>query len=525
MFALAINYLNGWAMAAADGARKEEAEWPPHPDRVYMALVAAWFETGEDPDEGEALRWLESLDPPAIAASDHQVRLAMDGRRPIISYVPVNDIVVSRKKPADDDYNKLKKSGLSVLPEHRPRQPRSFPVAIPHKPIVYLIWPDVDPGQHRTPLERLVRKVTHIGHSASFVQIWVEDNEVEATWIPVSGVAQHRLRVPNAGRLQYLTDCYKREDIMTYAELTSQAEATKRKQDKQRIKVIIKEKFGDRPPVSLRPSPGRWQGYARQPDKKESIPGSIFDPNIVVLALSGKRLLLSATAGLVTALRNALMKACPEQPPPEWLSGHSNQGQPSHRPHMAFMPLAFVGSEYADGYIMGLALALPRNLDPEEAARCLGPILHCYDTGLPRPIKLFDGKWFACQAEIDTRESPPFNMQPSTWTRPARIWASVTPVVLDRHFDGDDKWELAVESLKEACTYIGLPRPSELILTPISMFTGVPHSRDFPRLRRKSDGGKRFHSHVVIMFPEPVCGPVLIGAGRYRGYGLCRPLE
>ena len=69
MFAFGIRYLNGWSMAAADGAKKERPEWPPHPDRVFMALAAAWFETGEDAEEGHALRWLESLGPPAVAAS------------------------------------------------------------------------------------------------------------------------------------------------------------------------------------------------------------------------------------------------------------------------------------------------------------------------------------------------------------------------------------------------------------------------------------------------------------------------
>ena len=85
MFALGIRYLNGWSMAAADGARKEQAEWPPHPDRVFMALAAAWFETGEDCEEGAALRWLETLSPPAIAASEATFRAL------VTSYVPVND--------------------------------------------------------------------------------------------------------------------------------------------------------------------------------------------------------------------------------------------------------------------------------------------------------------------------------------------------------------------------------------------------------------------------------------------------
>ena len=82
MFVLGIEYLNRWAMAAADGAQKEMAEWPPHPDRVFMALASAWFETGKDPAEGEALRWLETLCPPSIAASDYKARSS------VVSYVP-----------------------------------------------------------------------------------------------------------------------------------------------------------------------------------------------------------------------------------------------------------------------------------------------------------------------------------------------------------------------------------------------------------------------------------------------------
>ena len=64
MFALAIRYLNGWSMAAADGARKERAEWPPHPDRVFMALAAAWFETGESGEEAELRQRLEEPETP-----------------------------------------------------------------------------------------------------------------------------------------------------------------------------------------------------------------------------------------------------------------------------------------------------------------------------------------------------------------------------------------------------------------------------------------------------------------------------
>ena len=53
VFVSGIRYLMGWAMAAADGAKKQLAEWPPHPDRVFMALAAAWFETGREEPEGK----------------------------------------------------------------------------------------------------------------------------------------------------------------------------------------------------------------------------------------------------------------------------------------------------------------------------------------------------------------------------------------------------------------------------------------------------------------------------------------
>src|SRR5680860_919402 len=129
MFALSLNYLMGWAMAAVDGAKKERAEWPPHPDRLFMALAAAWFETGEEAAEGAALRWLENLPSPAIAASDATFRHASGGRRPTVSYTPVNDSQCGRKPPDDNSLHKLKDAGLDLLPEHRSRQPRSFPVA------------------------------------------------------------------------------------------------------------------------------------------------------------------------------------------------------------------------------------------------------------------------------------------------------------------------------------------------------------------------------------------------------------
>jgi CRISPR-associated protein Csb2 len=57
MLTLGIRYLNE-CVVASDAGNRRHVEWPPHPGRVFMALVAAHFQTGEDPQERAALQWL-----------------------------------------------------------------------------------------------------------------------------------------------------------------------------------------------------------------------------------------------------------------------------------------------------------------------------------------------------------------------------------------------------------------------------------------------------------------------------------
>jgi CRISPR-associated protein Csb2 len=539
MFALGLRYLMGWAMAASDGKEKQRTEWPPHPDRIFMALAAAWFETGEDPTQGAALRWLEILSPPHVSASDASDRRSGRQGSPVVSYVPVNDSKLGKKVPDTDELKKLKEAGLDVLPEHRSRQPRSFPVAIPESPDVFLVWPEADAGKHVTALQELVRNVTHVGHSSSLVQMWVESAPPKATWKPNEGVAAQRMRVSYRGRLDDLQHhmnydaCIKWRDLEGAIEHAKEArknltDKAERKMAAEALEVLEKEfaQLGDIEPITQRPEAGPWRGYARAAEPRpESLPSSMFDSNLLVIALRGRRYPLVSTLRFTEALRGTLLKACPE-PIPEWLSGHEPRTNlPTRKPHIALVPLPFVGREHADGHLMGLALALPRELDPNETARCLNPLFWNTSTGAPQTFKLFDGQWLEAEAEIELRGTPPHNLQNKTWTGASRVWASVTPVVLDRHFKGKDKWDHAADSLKQACERIGLPRPETVLLNPVSSVEGVPHARRFPALTRKGDGGSMEHTHAILMFPEPVTGPVIVGAGRFRGYGLCRPMD
>jgi CRISPR-associated protein Csb2 len=239
---------------------------------------------------------------------------------------------------------------------------------------------------------------------------------------------------------------------------------------------------------------------------------------------------LETTLQLTEALRGAVMAMCP-QPIPEWISGHKADGSRSEHPHLACFPLAHIGHEYADGHLLGLAMALPRGIPTVERRRCLRDFL--YDAhGEPREINLTMGRACAWHVVLEERESRPIALLQETWTAalpqlPAKRWATVTPIVLDRHpkaKNSDQYWTEAETTVRQSCSRIGLPEPADVILSSVSMFIGVPYVRGFPLMQRKT-GGSLYHTHAVLTFPEPFRGPVLLGAGRYRGYGLCRPFR
>jgi CRISPR-associated protein Csb2 len=89
-------------------------------------------------------------------------------------------------------------------------------------------------------------------------------------------------------------------------------------------------------------------------------------------------------------------------------------------------------------------------------------------------------------------------------------------VAFDRHPKTND----GVECRREAAGIIA----TACIVTAVSAHLGVPPARAFSRLRRKDDSERR-HSNVILQFDRPVREPLLLGAGRYRGYGMCRPIR
>jgi len=556
-------YLTGYCVAT-NPASRQSAEWPPHPGRVFMALAAAWFERGEDAEEGNALRWLEKLGDPELTLPPCETI----GHREVVTvFVPVNDTAGPSAA--------LLQSAPSMA---RSKQPRTFPAVWVGDSPCYLRWPNVaasDVDVHAPALERLCANVTRIGHSSSLVRMWLANPPFHAgpfeTWAPDEALADLRVRRVSEGTLNVLDVQFNRRGREQWEEITFQIDerekakkaakgrgAAERKRQleteiddlKSRLKSV-----DNRPPI--RPRLGLWSGYRVLGDQGPSgAHGTDFDSDLLILTpVEGAQLPVVSTLAVAQALRGAVMTHSPD-PPPSWVTGHQQAGEPLRdgNQHLAFLPLPFVGHEHADGHLLGVALGFPRWVERRERGRTLAPLL----VDSSGELKEFSlrlgamGVW--TMRKTDWSESRRA-CKPETWTahpNGAKTWASVTPVVLDGfpkqdRFRDRDAWSAEViEMLAKACQRIGLPRPGAIDFDTTSWHRGSPRALvkrrplrgqrempngsttlgdGFPQYPEKKGTGMRPQVHVWLQFAEPVVGPVLLGAGRFLGYGLCKPLE
>jgi CRISPR-associated protein Csb2 len=521
-FSLVIEYLTGYAVAT-DPSNRERAEWPPHPARVFMALAAAHFESHGSPEEKraerEALDWLATLPPPDVTIPEHSPRQVLT------VYVPVND------QPGSE----------ALL--RRSRQPRVFPrVHIGSEPMRQT-WhvPENPPGNHLDALESICRNVTRIGHSSSLVWARLERDTgtslAKPTHVPHEDTLDGGMRIVHAGAMRRLEEAFNKSAIDEFTALEEQIDVAKGKAKKQ-LQSRSAERFPRGRPTSQRPVFSISRGYRRVEPPQADVPHTLFDPNFIVLREAddaGQTFGLESTAAITHALRGLLMSGSRVQPPPSWLSGHEPDGSRLvSGDHLAVIPLAYVGrpwievEAHADGHLMGVGIVPPRSISLRERAAVLAPILFDERTNKPRPLELRMGRAGTWRVERETGMSPRRTLREETYTVRSRSWASVTPVLLDRMPKADrvkhpSAWREEVALIvSQSCKAIGLPEPIAVHTEKTPFFLGslraMPGQGGFPQLRKD-----KHQVHVVVEFDRPVQGPVLIGAGRFRGYGLMRP--
>ncbi len=490
MLAIGIEFLMGRSVAAR-WENRDKPEWPPHPDRVFMALVAAWGETGERPEIYRVLKWLESLDHPQIAASG-----IVSERSEFTSYVPANDTQVPKTSAKGEVTAELVAKGLRLLPDRRNRNARTFPAVVPEDSLVYLVWPDATPSEEQqAALVQVCRCVTYLGHSSTPVRMWASPHPGKVTLWPTTGRASVRLRSFGPGRLDDLQAWYR---------------------------------------ADLRPQATLWVGYSdTSPTALPAVEADHpYEAAIFVMRQAGGRPFVLESTGLVIDAVRKVLLARHGAEPPEWLSGHGDGSEPSkvHRP--AYLPLAHVGYEYADGHLMGIGIAIPTGFPHTEE---LFSLLSKRDERTPDDIDpgvpflstevfnphLKDGKVGALVLELDEQgeRTPRRALRPSTWVAPSDCWTTVTPVMLPQF----PRRGLTPEDvIADACEQSGYPRPAAVRVQHAPLLAGVPHARSF-HVKPRQGRPPRPLIHARLLFDQAVRGPVVIGAGRYAGYGLCRP--
>ena len=479
---LEIEFLTGVCRAAREPG-DNKPDWPPQPDRVFSALVSAWGVWGEAPDKNEraALEWLEEQPSPVIWSSECSIRTAPD------VYVPPNDL---KKSSAKDTY-------LKILPDRRPRQPRHFPVARPHDPKVELVWTDVPETEVLGALNALASRVGYVGHSAS--------------------LARCRFFVGNATKSQQRQQRTPRRRIYPgrLREL-EQAHNTK----PQRPVISAGSPVVPVNAPSAAESSAQWLVLEAIED---------WVPDIRSSALVCRLLRQAIMAGYGRSGRGDTI--------PESVSGHNPDGTPTQHSHLSIVPMAFVGSPHADGRVFGFALIPPRGEPLNRMDGFLAAwkaVAHYCDREQRRVLTLQGPslKWPLRLAPAPNDGGGRRSLLPGPYLKKSSRWATVTPIVLDRHLKRKDEFEIR-EIVACACENAGLPRPKteRIQVGKHSAVEGVPSARPLagappwtrwklPKLLRT-----RWLTHAVIDFDEPVDGPVLLGAGRFTGLGLCRGVE
>jgi len=454
---------------AAEVDDRERAEWPPHPARLFCALVAA--SRGEA--DRAALRWLEAQPAPSIVAAGPP----REDRR--MSYVVVNS---------------LSAKGGSQTHPGRTNGLRARTRAVPTDPMVTMIWAgDAEPRVVEA-LDGMARRIPYLGRSTGVALVAAS----------AGGDAQPRDRVPADGRERF-EPCELLEREMSvrvpYPGFLDRLDA---------------QFDAGRPAWEV----SRYQGYRLRPATEQASAGSVADgqpapsvyTDVLVFGFSGLKPAARLTVRFTEAFRSAVLKAVGDAAPAV-LHGHGADG----RPHVAFLALPDVGGEHSDGHLLGLAVAVPE-LPAAQRAAVIRAVLGLRRQDRNGMVELGVPGIGAVELIYQPGLVRPWGASPQRWRRGSRHWVSATPVVADRYPKRPSQVEAEIRA---SLRRVGLPEPVSLEISTEPLIQGAARLRPHD-LPARAKG--RLFRHVAVTFERHVSGPVLVGAGRYLGVGLLAPV-
>ncbi|MFF2620051.1 type I-U CRISPR-associated protein Csb2 [Kitasatospora sp. NPDC058046] len=467
---------------AAQSGDPDRPEWPPHPARLFSATVA--HADLSDAAQWAALQWWERQQPPVITVPARTAR----PDHPRCAWV------VSHK--TDPDGRHARYPGRTAGGQMR----TWAHTAVDGDRLVFT-WPQEPPAHTARLLDAMVRRIPYLGRAtgAVVVDAWcgpeIEPDPAAAQplerWVPATGPGTPgaaAVRVPFPGYLQALEDAFEQDQ-------------------------------------------GAWSTastipYQRTSTLPEPEPASVNGPFADVIAFSlapGVTLDPRATMDLTGALRGKLLGVLRTMghTDDQLTSIHGHRDRAADGRPVAYLALPFVGHPHADGLVRGLALALPAGMPAGERKALLAAVFH-HDGGLSTiPVRSL-GTTLALRRVMLGERRERRTVLPDAWTADSTTWASATPVVLDHYPKAHDPYW--AKALVATCAKAGLPSPVEMRISRHEPLLAGSHDVGFYH-RRRTPGYTPTPPacHVVLTFPEPVRGPVLLGRGKDFGLGLCWP--
>ena len=223
--------------------------------------------------------------------------------------------------------------------------------------------------------------------------------------------------------------------------------------------------------------------------------------------------------GLAHRLRRELLTLSDAQGLPllPILHGKEEDGSPLRRAHLHFCPLPHVGFRHSTGAVLGVSLIVPPNTEDSDRAYVERVIATWYQHGAT--LTMADGRLLTF-GSADSRRT----LADERWSRAARVWQTVIPMELPRHVAkrrewNRDDWNRISKEIELACRQADLPVPLDIEAS------NTPFAIGSPNARRVRGPHRRPIVHARVLFPNPVEGPIVVGAGRHLGYGLMAPVE
>ena len=467
MLAISVELLHGTFRGDPDGTANTgsltRGEWPPSPARLFSALVAADGTRQKcQVTDGSELAWFERLPPPVIHAHAAPCHTTLEPR-----YVVRHEGHAS--KSTHQEYvgrsGVLDRAGVRVSPR------------CPH--VVYS-W-NVEPPPRSTldALRRRAARVGYLGASDSPVRMRI------ATRMPASAATNDAF-IPDS-----------RGDTVIGVTEPGDLQVLDRMYDEwcERGASVSRLQF----PALRHSAPYRSPGLAEPVDRGEVVAWLRLGA-----AVSGRRV-SAVTALFKEAILNQYQRIHGEPPPILHGHGFNENGYDIAR----YLALPDIGYQWSRGRIHGLALWMPPGCDVtvRQMAR---------DAAFT--LRQLSGRGLDVSVAPREEDEPrPLASHPRRWLRRSRGWVTAFPAIHER------RRVLDLSEVARWCRHAGLPKPAAFRSARTPLVAG---GLDLAPVEVNRPGRPALpYSHVEIRFVQAIQGPVVIGSGRQRGFGLCVPVD